>query len=242
MRKLNEKIEKILNEIVEKLKDNFKEGLCGVLLYGSWATGKARETSDIDLLVVFEKVTGRIRKSAYEVIGDVKSEMEVSIVLTSREEFQKEKIPLFTAVKKEGILLYGDLDLRLNPSPPEEKYKEFFRKSKEFEKRKVENAEKLLEERFLSSSVILNCYIAVKHAFQAGLAMKGIGFSSKFPILCEWVRKYYGEEWKDKFKKLFDLYVKSEYELEELSKEECSFAINCAKEILERVYEEFQEK
>ena len=142
MRKLNEKIEKILNEIVEKLKDNFKEGLCGVLLYGSWATGKARETSDIDLLVVFEEVTGRIRKSAYEVIGDVKSEMKVSIVLTSREEFQKEKIPLFTAVKKEGILLYGDLDLRLNPSPPEEKYKEFFRKSQEFEKRKVENAEK----------------------------------------------------------------------------------------------------
>ena len=48
-----------------------------------------------------------VRKSAYEVIGDVKSEMEVSIVLTSRKEFHKEKIPLFTAVKKEEYFSTG---------------------------------------------------------------------------------------------------------------------------------------
>ena len=107
-------------------------------------------------------------------------------------------------------------------------------------KRKVENAEKLLEERLLSSSVILNCYIASKHAFQAGLAMKGVGFSSKFSILTEWVEKYYGEEWREMFKKLFDLYVKSEYQMEDPSKEEGLLAIRYAQKILKKVYEEFQ--
>lgn len=43
---------KQLNEVAQKLRKNFGEKLCGVVLFGSQATGNATRESDIDLLIV----------------------------------------------------------------------------------------------------------------------------------------------------------------------------------------------
>ncbi len=239
MKRTKSRVDEVLREIARRLKSNFKDNLQAIILYGSWAKGRAREDSDIDLLIIFEEDTSEFRKRTHEVIRDLDCGKEISIVVTSEKDFEQEKLPLFTAVKKEGSLLYGDMDLRVNPKPSAEKYKKFFEKSKECECGKVRMAKEFLKKGFLSS-VILNCYIASKHAFQAGLAMKGIGFSSKFSILAEWVERYYGKEWREVFKKLYDLYVKSEYQMEELSKAENSLAIRYAEKILEKIYGESQ--
>ena len=50
----------------------------------------------------------------------------VTLVPSSLEDFQKEKIPLYTAAKKEGEIIYGDVDRSIKPEPPEINYSEFF--------------------------------------------------------------------------------------------------------------------
>ncbi len=237
MKEVNETIRDIIKEFGEKLRKELGENLQGVILYGSWVKGKADENLDIDLLVVVREARRDLRRRVYEVARKLTSDKEISVVIASEEEFRKERLPLFTAVKKEGIIVQGNVDFRIDPSPPGEKYRDFFFKSREFEGRKIEVAEKFLKDG-LSSGVAINCYIASKHIFQVGLAMKGVGFSSKFPVLARWVEENYGKEWREKFRKLFDFYIKSEYELEELTEEEASLAVSYAKEILERVYQD----
>lgn len=233
--RLDARIEGIIRRVVESIKKKFGDNLKGVVLYGSWVKGEARENSDIDLLVIFKKMEKGLREKVYQIIEKSSEDRVVSVVVTSETEFEEEKLPLFTAVKKEGVVLEGEVNMKISPISPAKKYQDFFRKSGEFERRKVDMAEEFLKKGF-SSSVAINCYIASKHAFQVGLAMKGVGFSSKFPVLARWVREYYGEEWENMFRKLFEYYVKSEYEMEELSEEEGARVIGYARKIMERVY------
>ncbi len=53
-------IEKILNEFVEKCKKKFGKNLVSIVLFGSYARGKARETSDIDVLVIAKKLPSNV--------------------------------------------------------------------------------------------------------------------------------------------------------------------------------------
>jgi hypothetical protein len=50
--------------------------------------------------------------------------------------------------------------------------------------------------------------------------------------------KYLGREIAEKFRRLFDFYVKSEYGLEFLTEEESKLAAECAKKVME-VYESY---
>jgi predicted nucleotidyltransferase len=53
-------IEKILNEFVEECKKKFGKNLVSIVLCGSCARGKARETSDIDVLVIAKKLPSNV--------------------------------------------------------------------------------------------------------------------------------------------------------------------------------------
>jgi len=226
-----------LEKIVKILRQNFPETLKAVLLYGSWAKETAREDSDIDMIALFEEVDRKISKD----IEDIKEEFEVgserslTLLPVSIEDFKKERIPLYTAIKKEGIILYGNADLSINPEKPEKKYAEFFERSKEVEYQKIEIAEELLMKHPDHSSADL-CFIAAKHAIQAGLAMKGVGYSSKVSVLLPLVKEHYGNLIADAFKRLFELYIKSEYTINFLTHEEASECVDLAKEILKICY------
>ncbi len=229
---IDSKTRKLLDSITEKLKDFFKGNFKCLILYGSWAKGIAREDSDIDLLAVFKKVDGNTSKLLYEMETDAEREKSITIVPTTIEDFQKEKIPLYTAVKKEGKIIWGDVDLTINPEPPYIKYAEAFKKSKEFEIKKVEMAEEILKDHPTYGAVDL-CFIASKHAIQMALAIKGIGYSSKVAVLLPMAEKHLGKEIAETFKKLFDLYVKSEYGIESLTEEESKLAVGYAKKMIE---------
>lgn len=230
-----EAIKDVLEDIKKNLTERFRENIRCLILYGSWAKGLAREDSDIDLLVVFEAMNKETGKVIHEIESHIDGERNITIVPTNLEDFRKERLPLFTAVKREGKVIYGDLDLSINPESPKIKYSEFFKRSFEFESQKVRIAEELLE-KDLASGVADLCFVASKHAIQAALAMKGVGYSSKMIILLPLTEKYFGKEMAEAFKKLFHLYIKSEYGLEFLTDEEARLVVKCAREILE-VYE-----
>ena len=228
-------IKELLESITKNLKESFHENFKCLILYGSWAKEIAREDSDIDLLVIFGKVDVNTRKLLYDIETDAEKENSITIVPASIEEFRKEKIPLYTAVKKEGKIIWGDEDLTINPEPLHFKYAEALRKSKEFEMQKVKIAEDILKEHPSYGAVDL-CFIASKHAIQMALAMKGLGYSSKLAILLPLVEKNLGREVAETFRRLLNLYVKSEYGPEFLTEEESKLAVEYAKKVME-VYE-----
>ena len=228
------KIGDTLKEIEDTLLDKFRDSLHCLILYGSWAKGTAREDSDIDVLAIFSTLGKETGKSLFDVERRIRGR-NVTLVPSSLEDFQKEKIPLFTAAKREGKIIYGDVDRSINPEPPELKYSEFFKRSRQFESQKVRIAEELLEKDLLSG-VSDFCYVASKHAIQAALAMKGEGYSSKVVVLAPLTEKYFGREIETAFKNLFKLYVKSEYLMDFLSAEEARTAIDYAEKIL-KVYD-----
>ena len=228
-------IEDVLMNIQERLEEKFGDTIRCLILYGSWTKGTAKEDSDIDLLIVFNKADDDTRKSLYEIERKIDSKRSVTLVSASIEEFQKEKIPLFTAVKKEGKIIWGNADFSINPEPPHIKYAEYFKKSREYESQKVKMAEEIIKEYSSYGSADL-CFVASKHAIQMFLAMKGLGYSSKVSVLLPLVKEHLGENTAHKFKKLFDLYVKAEYGIESLTEEEAKLAVEYAREILRMCY------
>jgi predicted nucleotidyltransferase len=231
---LIDKITSLLKALTKILKEEFKDNLKCIIIYGSWAKGTAKENSDVDLIAVFEKVDNKTRRKLHETIEKESKEKSITIVPASIEDFKKERLPLFTVVKREGIIIYGNIDLNINPAPPSEKYKEFFKKSEEFEKSKVKIAEEIFKNNPEFTPVDL-CFVASKHAIQVALAMRGVGYSSKVKVLLPLAEKHLGEEVANAFRKLFSLYIKSEYKLEFLNQEEMKTALKCAKLIM-KVY------
>lgn len=228
-------INKTIEDIQKNLLERFSGNLKCLILYGSWAKGTAHEDSDIDLLVILNSVDDKTRRLLYEIERDVAEDRNITLVPASVEAFQRENLPLYTAVKKEGKIIMGEIDITINPEPPRIKYAEYFEKSKEFETKKVKMAEDILKQYHSYGSADL-CFVASKHAIQMALAMKGIGYSSKVAVLQPLAKENLSEDVADKFKILFELYIMSEYEIESLSQEEARLAIEYAKEILSVCY------
>jgi predicted nucleotidyltransferase len=228
-------IENELSKIIQIISEVFPETLKSIILYGSWAKGTAREKSDIDLLFVFSSLNDENNRRIHDLTIRIDTSHILDIVSASVEDFEKEKIPLFTAIKKEGRIVFGECNMEISNVEPKIKYREFFFRSKNFETSKIKMVEKIKEEDSFYSGIGL-CYSASKHAIQASLAMKGEGYSSKIRVLLPLCEKYFGRNIADSFRKLFNLYVKSEYTLEVPTESESNLALLLAKEII-KVYE-----
>jgi len=72
-----------------------------------------------------------------------------------------------------------------------------------------------------------------KYALQAVLTMEGAGFSSKIKILLTLAKDHFGKEITENLRKLFNLYIKSEYNLEFLNKRDVEDCIKCAEKIFD---------
>ena len=189
------------------------------------------------MLVILNSVDDKTGKLLYEIERDTTEDKSITLLSSSLEEFQREKLPLYTAVKKEGKIIMGETDITINPELPHIKYTDYFEKSKEFEAKKVKMAEDIIKEYPSYGSADL-CFVASKHAIQMALAMRGIGYSSKVAVLLPLAKENLGEEITDKFKKLFKIYIRSEYGIESLSQEEARLAVEYAKEILAVCYKQ----
>ena len=224
-------MEKTVEKISDECRRKFGKNLRSLILYGSWVKGTAHRDSDIDLLAVFNRVGKGTRKLMDEVLRSHRSGEAANIIPTSLRDFRKERIPLFTAVKNEGKIIYGNADLSVNPQPPAVKYADFFKASRKLETGKVKMAEEILEKHPDYGGSADICFVAAKHAVQAALAMKGEGYSSKVKILLPLAKKHLGREVADNLQKLFILYVKSEYGMKSLNRRETRLAIQYAKKV-----------
>jgi predicted nucleotidyltransferase len=225
-------IQDTIKRIQKKLKERFRDNLKSLILYGSWAKGTARKNSDIDLLAVFESTDEKVRKNIDDISYESDARRTITIVPCSLEDLRRETIPLYTAIKKEGKTILGTANLSLSPEPPEVKYAEFIKKSQQFETHKIDTAEELLTKE-LTSGIPEFCFMASKHAIQAALAMNGKGYTSKVSELIPQAEKYLGKEFSTSFKHVFDIYVRAEYELMPIFREEASRAIKYARKTME---------
>lgn len=101
------RIKEVVGEFKVELGKLYGDRLKDVILYGSWAMGKATEGSDIDLLVLLEgKVTsGREIDRMIDVITDINLKYGVllSVYPVSEKDYRTVNSPLLMNVRKEGI-------------------------------------------------------------------------------------------------------------------------------------------
>ncbi|WP_423792402.1 nucleotidyltransferase domain-containing protein [Methanocaldococcus indicus] len=92
-----EKLNKILNEFLERCKEKFGDNLISIVLFGSYAKGTATEYSDIDLLVIANNLPKR-RIDRYKIIKDIdleflkKYHITISPILIKPEELSTKSI------------------------------------------------------------------------------------------------------------------------------------------------------
>ncbi len=103
IKQIPEKKRKALESFVEVLKEKYGDKIYKIILFGSTARGEAKEESDIDVLIVADKLSQReISKIAFQILleyGEV-----ISVIVEDRSRFEKYKGYSFHRnILKEGV-------------------------------------------------------------------------------------------------------------------------------------------
>ncbi len=106
---MNSKVKPILNEIVNKLKDNYDS--LKIILFGSYAYGDSNEDSDIDLFIL--KNTNKRRVDRFvdvkRIIYNPNVRVSISPLIYTKEELE-ERIKLgddfILEILQKGVILY----------------------------------------------------------------------------------------------------------------------------------------
>ncbi|MHC4865862.1 MAG: nucleotidyltransferase domain-containing protein [Planctomycetota bacterium] len=101
-------IEPTLEDFKENLKGLYGERLKDVILYGSWARGKATEDSDIDLAVVLTGpvVAGREIDRMIDIITEInlKYGTLISVYPVSEKDYNSVNSPWLLNIRRDGVL------------------------------------------------------------------------------------------------------------------------------------------
>jgi predicted nucleotidyltransferase len=102
-----DKLRETLRWTTESLREIYGSRLKRLILFGSWARGNARPSSDVDLLVVLEGPVTSIeeakRTSQIATNAAAYRDTALSFVHMSEEEFSRGRSPLVWSVREEGI-------------------------------------------------------------------------------------------------------------------------------------------
>jgi predicted nucleotidyltransferase len=100
-------IQSILKELKIGLQDSYREQLKGLYLYGSYAREDADGESDIDILVILDKVErysneiARTSKLVSEL--SLKYDVTISRVFVSQQDWAEKETPFLLNTRKEAI-------------------------------------------------------------------------------------------------------------------------------------------
>lgn len=116
IRKSREKIKTVLDEFLKECKKKFEKDLISIILFGSYARGTYKETSDIDLLVIIKKLPKEWieRKEKFEEIEkkiEEKFGKNLEILPLTKEELLenlKDFSPLFITLPLGYEIIYDD--------------------------------------------------------------------------------------------------------------------------------------
>ncbi len=105
------KIEKkVIIAFVRELREKFGEDILSIRLFGSKVRGDFNRDSDIDVLLVFQIKSEKVRDRVYDILFglDPYYELKISLTIMSLYEYQKNEelhSPFIENVEKEGIKL-----------------------------------------------------------------------------------------------------------------------------------------
>ncbi len=105
----NKNIKPILNEVKETLKKIYGRRLKRIILYGSHARGDAAQGSDIDIILLLEKVKNPLieRRNFFDKICELglKYDTVISIIPFDEQVYRERNLPLILNAKREGIYI-----------------------------------------------------------------------------------------------------------------------------------------
>lgn len=104
----NKRLEKIIKKIKNEISSLCGDNLSKIILFGSYARGNARESSDIDLLILLNKYSKKDEEKIRNIIFKYEIEFEVAISALIYEKSVWHSIPyklleIHYWVEKEGI-------------------------------------------------------------------------------------------------------------------------------------------
>ncbi|MEW6607168.1 MAG: nucleotidyltransferase domain-containing protein [bacterium] len=107
---LNKREKKIIRAFVKELREKFGENILSIRLFGSKVRGDFAKDSDIDVLLVFQVKSVKVRDKVYDILFgiDPDYELKISPGIMSLYEYQKNEelhSPFIENVEKEGIKL-----------------------------------------------------------------------------------------------------------------------------------------
>ena len=100
-------IEQILKEFRKEVEQLYGKRLKDIILYGSWATGKATADSDIDLAVVLagDVIAGKEIDRMIDVVTEINLNhcVLVSVYPVSEKNYAEVNSPLLLNMRREGV-------------------------------------------------------------------------------------------------------------------------------------------
>lgn len=100
-------IKLIIEELKNRLASIFKDNLNEIVLFGSYSRGEQDDSSDIDILIILEKIDSykKIRNQYIPIVSDLslKYDVLISIIPVKYNDYINKKTPLHLNIKKEGI-------------------------------------------------------------------------------------------------------------------------------------------
>lgn len=105
--KQSEKAKEIISELKKILREKYQDGIKEIILYGSYARGKAKSNSDIDVLIITADDLNplEVRDSLSDFLLDVlieKGEL-ISVIVLPESFFKNHQYPFILNVKREGV-------------------------------------------------------------------------------------------------------------------------------------------
>lgn len=114
MKKIPEKVNKIINEFITEVNKIFGERVKKIILYGSYARGDFNKNSDIDIMILTDLTDDEIVKYRSEICGcayniefDNNFDIRLSPLVKNIDKFNYwlEALPFYMNVQKEGVVL-----------------------------------------------------------------------------------------------------------------------------------------
>lgn len=108
------RINALLGQYVEEIRNIYGKSLKTVILYGSYARGDFRPDSDIDIMILVDLTDMEIEKLGKQLSWctydfNEEHDSDIKPITKSATHFRKwlEVYPFYTNVQKEGVQLYG---------------------------------------------------------------------------------------------------------------------------------------
>ena len=114
MKKIPEKVNKIINEFITEVNKIFGERVKKIILYGSYARGDFNKNSDIDIMILTDftddeivQCRSEIVQLAYNIEWNNKFNIHLSPLVKNIDRFNYwlEALPFYMNVQNEGVIL-----------------------------------------------------------------------------------------------------------------------------------------